>query len=547
MNTDLFVHKTPKLTIQQKNNSYSTHYIMALLLCLGICVANNVQALPSIEKTDAFASRHISHLHQKIIYQAMDLSKQAYKNEQENIPPALSNIGYQQYRSIRFLNNKSLWMDNSLFQIQLFHPGFLYKQPVKINEVQSENIINIPFSADFFRYDGESVTLRNVVNSDMGFSGFRVHYPLNSPTYKDELVVFQGASYFRPLGPGLQYGVSARGVAIDTAEPSGEEFPYFKEFWLVKPAPNENTMTFYALLDSPSVTGAYRFQLLPGIPTSIKVSVDIFARKDVKKLGIGALTSMFFYGENRNHHPDDFRPEVHDSDGLLIATSHNEWIWRPLSNPKQLHTNSFSLHNPKGFGLMQRDREFANYQDTEADYHRRPSVWVTPTGTPWGKGRVELVEIPTTNETNDNIVAYWVPDKKLTQGDHQHYEYSLHMINEPGRSTVGKVVQTRNGWGSVPGQDNPPPRSQRQFIVDFSGWPDNSISPKLEIEPVLVNSSGKVFDLQVALLPDQKTWRASFKIAPEGNGAVDMNLYLKAYNRRITETWSYVWQPQTLP
>lgn len=501
-------------------------------------------------------STAVDEVHQKMIYKASDLAKEPYQSHQSSIPLQLQELGYDKYRDIRFLKDKALWKDESAFEIQLFHPGFLYKEPVSIYEVIEENINNIPFSNDYFRYDGESHEVREIAQpiktedgvepeNSIQFSGLRVHYPLNNERYKDELIVFQGASYFRPLGPGFLYGVSGRGLAIDTAEPSGEEFPHFTEFWLVRPSAKSDTMIIYALLDSPSVTGAYQFKLKPGLPTKIEVAVNLFPRKDINKLGIAPLTSMFFFGENSVNPIDDFRPEVHDSDGLLIQTKQQEWIWRPLSNPKSLRISSFSNDELKGFGLMQRDRDFYRYQDTEAHYHRRPSLWVTPRNKSWGKGRVELVEIPTQDETNDNIVAYWVPEKPLIVGQELRLSYDLTITDSPQPVELGKVVQTRNGWGAVPGP-NPPPKSKRQFIVDFAGWPDGVLNSEMSIEAKLSHTSGTITDVTVYPLPDKKTWRASFKLEPIGNIPIDMNLSLMLNKQKITETWSYVWYPEDL-
>ena len=490
------------------------------------------------------ANKLVEHLHQKIIYKAMDLAKEDYQNHSKMLAPELQALGYQEYRNIRFLNDKAIWKNQSPFEVQFFHPGFLYQHPVNIYEVIDENIINIPFSKDFFRYDGESHKIKDLTQDDSSFSGFRVHYPLNNNGYKDELIVFQGASYFRPLGPGFLYGASARGLAIDTAESTGEEFPHFTEFWLTKPSPDATSLTLYALLDSPSITGAYRFKLQPNLPTKIDVSVDLFPRKAIKKLGIAALTSMFYHGENSVKPNDDFRPEIHDSDGLLIASNANEWIWRPLTNPKHLHISTFSSDQLVGFGIMQRDRDFYHYQDTEAFYDRRPSLWVQPKESNWGKGHIELVEIPTKDETNDNIVTYWVPEKQLSPGQQLTLNYSISVIDDPQPTHLGKVVQTRNGWGAVPGETNTPPKSKRQFIVDFSGWPDKTISPDMLIKASFKHSSGAVSDLNVRPLPDNKTWRASFKLEPIGGQPIDMSLTLMLRQQAITETWNYIWYPE---
>ncbi|KAA1164224.1 glucan biosynthesis protein G [Pseudoalteromonas fuliginea] len=465
---------------------------------------------------------------------------------------ALNNIDYQDYRSIRFKQDKSVWKDEGLYELQLFHPGFLYKTPVTINTVNSDSKrTRLPFSTDFYQYDGTAAPLKeeitkSIANTQLGHAGFRLHYPLNTNEYKDEVMVFQGASYFRIVGPKQVYGLSARGLAIDTAEASGEEFPMFKEFWLVKPKLDQTNIVMFALLDSPSVSGAYRFDVDPTTNTAVKVNMQIFARKDVKKLGIAPLTSMFYHGENSTKFFDDYRPEVHDSDGLLTQSQDNKWVWRPLNNPAQLSVTSFTYKNPKGFGLAQRDRDFNNYFDTEAHYHDRPSLWIEPEGE-WGNGRVELVEIPTDTETNDNIVSYWVPEKPFKAGDSLKLSYKMTTFNAHlNQHEKARVVRTRIGSAALPGEDNPPPKSHRQFTVDFSGPELNQLSKKLDLKADIQLTTGEVSDVTIQKLPDTYGWRVAFKIAPQDGKPVDMRLSLKLREKEISEVWSYVWYPNDI-
>ncbi len=474
------------------------------------------------------------------------LAQRDYKPIQANIPDALANMNYDQYRSIRFRPEAALWHNESLFEIQLFHPGFLYREPVILHMATDGPDSALQFKQEFFNYDGPAAPLAGVAPGNIGFAGFRVHYPLNSKDYKDEFLVFQGASYFRMIGPGLNYGLSARGLAIDTAEPQGEEFPVFREFWLVKPAPEETHMVMYALLDSPSITGAYRFDIYPGAPTEMRVEARLFARKDILKLGVAPLTSMYMWGENHTRYVDDFRPEVHDSDGLLMAAANGEWIWRPISNHRSLHVSSLSDVNPRGFGLLQRDRDFDHYMDMEARYERRPSMWIMPEGN-WGAGRAELVEIPSDSETNDNIVAYWVPSEPMKAGSSATFAYRLRSFDDYLPENVGgKVIRTRIGWGANPGQQNPPPHSFRKFVIDFRGGELDNISADAPLEAALQNNSGKVSELKVSRLPDGRTWRASFKLEPDSGKLVDMRLSLKLRDQRMSEVWSYVWYPDAI-
>ncbi len=483
---------------------------------------------------------------------AKQLAATEYVPAKEIAIDALQSINYQDYRAIRFRQEQAIWKDESLYEVQLFHPGFLYKNPVTINTVNNDaHVKSVPFKTDFYRYDATAAPLEQAIttalgDTQLGHAGFRVHFPLNNNQYKDEVAVFQGASYFRLVGPDQVYGISARGLAIDTALSSGEEFPVFKEFWLVKPQPDDTHIVIYALLDSPSVTGAYRFEISPSTNTEMTTKMQIFAREDVKKLGIAPLTSMFYHGENSTKFFDDYRPEVHDSDGLLMQSDDNKWVWRALNNPQQLSVTSFSYTNPKGFGLAQRDRSFNNYLDTEAHYHARPSFWVQPIGE-WGKGHVELVEIPTDTETNDNIVSYWVPEQALKAGDSMSFDYSLITFNAAlAQQDKARVLRTRIGSAALPGEQNPPPKSHRQFTVDFTGENINQLSAELVLQADLTLSSGTVSDKTVQQLPNNQGWRVAFKIAPEGDKPADMRLSLKLRDKEISEVWSYVWYPNDI-
>jgi glucans biosynthesis protein len=397
-------------------------------------------------------------------------------------------------------------------------------------------------------FDYGKTALKDELSTDLGFAGFRIHYPLNRPGYKDEVVVFLGASYFRMLGRKQVYGISARRLAIDTALPKGEEFPAFREFWLVQPAPDATSMTVYALLDSASVTGAYRFNLIPDTETVIDVNAILFARVEVQRLGIAPLTTMFLFGENQSRSFDDYRQEVHDSDGLLMHTGADEWIWRPLSNPKELRVTALLDENPQGFGLLQRDRDFAHYLDLEAHFERRPNLWIEPRGEKWGKGAVHLVEIPVGEEIHDNIVAFWVPDQPLKAGESRTFVYRLHASLAPSlnKDQLGYVERTQIGWGAVPGTKEKPPRSLRRFIVDFTGGDLATLSAAQPVKAELSVSAGEVSDLTVQKLPGSSGRRTSFRLAPGGTGSVDMRLFLVLRDRRLTETWNYVWSPNEI-
>jgi periplasmic glucans biosynthesis protein len=486
-------------------------------------------------------------LFDKVAAMAEKLAAEPYAANRNQVSGTLANISYDDYRKIRFKADSALWRGKSLFEVQFFHPGFLYRDYVTIHEVDGKTERAIPFDPSMFRYDGGPP--KGPLPKDMGFAGFRIHYPLHSTEYKDELIVFLGASYFRVLGRTQVFGMSARGLAVDTAEPTGEEFPSFREFWLVKPAPQATVMTVYALLDSASVTGVYRFDIHPGNnDTVVDVRSSLFTRAAGKKLGIAPLTSMFLFGENRTRFFDDFRPEVHDSDGLLVHTGAGEWIWRPLVNPAALRVSDLLDNNPKGFGLMQRDRDFDHYLEPESKFQLRPSLWIEPQGGGWGKGAVQLVEIPSNEEVNDNIVAYWVSDSPVEAGQRLNFRYAIYATDDGVRQEgLGYVRRTRSGWGAVPGTKNKPPETTRRFVVDFGGANLDALPEEQPVSANLSVSSGQVSDIAVEKLVGTGEWRVAFRLSPDGDKAADMRLFLTLRDERLTETWNYVWSSDELP
>ncbi|HTH45996.1 MAG TPA: glucan biosynthesis protein G [Candidatus Limnocylindria bacterium] len=461
----------------------------------------------------------------------------AYEAPVSTVPEGLKKFNYDDYQMINFDGAHSWWRREGLpFELQFFHPGWLYTQTVQVNELAHGESTRIPFTPEFFRYGGRKPWH---VPTDMGFAGFRVLNALNRRDKMDELAVFLGASYFRALGRDMRYGLSARGIAVNTAEPGGEEFPSFREFWVERPVAGANALTLYALMDGPSVTGAYRFVITPGADTVVRVRAVVFCRKNPQVFGVAPLTSMFAHGENTGWAPDDYRPEVHDSDGLLVATGTGEWIWRPLANPRTVRVASFLDRTPRGFGLLQRDRVFEHYDDLEAYYQQRPSAWVEPVGD-WGAGSVRLVELPTPDETNDNIVAFWVPAQLPAPGEPITFEYNLHWFMDPDRRPpAGFVTSTRTA--AVMGRP-----ALRRFVLEFAGpylrrEPDDSA-----IEAVVSVVSGAQQDGAAVVQKNRfsGTWRVAFEIAPEAGGKpVELRCFLRKGQHVLTETWSYLWNP----
>jgi glucans biosynthesis protein len=476
----------------------------------------------------------------QVAAKAKELAKEPFHDVRGTVPKWLIDLTYDQWRDIRFRPEKSLWQEAKpqKFTVQFFHPGLFYDRVISINVVDGRGVHQVPFSPSQFDYGKNDFASR--VPQTLGYAGFRVHYPINRADYRDEVIVFLGGSYFRAVGKDLVFGLSARGLAVDTALPAGEEFPYFREFWLVRPTADSTELTVYALLDSPRIAGAYRFVVKPGEDTVVEVQSRLFPRKEIAKLGIGPITSMFFHGENTLRKFDDFRPEVHDSDGLLLAFASGEWMWRPLDNPESLDVNSFRMPNPKGFGLVQRDRDFDHYQELETRSELRPSTWVVPKGE-WGDGHVELVEIPTKNEVNDNIVGYWVPEKPVRPDEPMSFAYDLHWYREDrDRPPGGRVVATRRDHGTIDGA--------HRFVVDFEGARLKALPAETVVRGVITVGSGKeigeeLLDQHVLKNTVTGGWRLGFQVHPKDNKPIDLRAFLQKGDETLTETWSYTLHP----
>ena len=476
---------------------------------------------------------------QDVAKRAEALAREPYRDPRGAVPDWLLQISYDQWRDIRFRTEQALWRgQRTPFEVQFFHPGLFYDRIVAIHVVDAQGVHEVAFSPSDFDYGRNEFASR--VPQDLGFAGFRVHYPIKKAEYKDEVIVFLGASYFRAVGRDQAYGLSARGLAIDTALPSGEEFPWFREFWLVRPAPQARELELYALLDSPRVTGAYRFVVSPGEQTLVDVEARVFLREAVDKVGIGPLTSMFFFGENTPERPVDFRPEIHDSDGLLLHDGSGEWLWRPLENPRTLSVSAFRLTNPRGFGLLQRDRDFGHYQDLETRQETRPSAWVAPRGD-WGPGRVELIEIPTQQDIHDNVVAFWVPDAAPAKGAPLDFAYRLSWYgDDPGRPPGGRAAARRRDRGTY--------EDAHRFVIDFEGEKLAALPPETVLRGVVTlapagGDPGELLEQVVVHNPVTRGWRLILQVRPRGGDPLELRAFLQHGEDTLTETWTTLLKP----
>ena len=492
-----------------------------------------VAALIVLDIGDRLARADVPFGYAAVVEKARALAGKTF-SPPPTIPEVLDKMGYDQYRDIRFDMAKALWKDVGSFRVEFLHPGSVYKHPIAVNTFDRSGVAPVTFSPGLFSYGASGVG--DKIPKDFGFAGFRFTYPLYRKTEYHHVLVFAGASYFRAVARNQAFGLSARGLAIDTGLPSGEEFPLFREFWLERPSRDATTVRTLALLDSPRVTGAYEFVLRPGNRTVIDVKATLFERKRVTELGIAPLTSMFFFGEERGRPAGDWRPEVHDSDGLLMHAGSGEWIWRPLVNPERLLLNYFQMDGVRGFGLLQRDRSFQAYEDLEARYELRPSAWITPVGN-WGKGQIKLVQIPTQNEYNDNIVAYWLPAAWPPAGQPFEVAYQIHFqSDDPVPAGWGRAMATRLGQGDAAGV--------KRVVIDFEGGKLKLVGAGADVKAVVtVGADAQLVQQNAFKNSVSGGWRLAFQLKVPKGKSVELRAFLQHQGEALTETWSYLLPP----
>ena len=454
------------------------------------------------------------------------------------LPDRLAHASYDAYRAIRNRPDQALWRDQGLpFQVEFFHRGYGFADRVDLFEVAGGRAT--PIAYDPGRFESDQIPLDGLP-PDLGYAGFRLHAPINRADYFDEAAVFLGASYFRSLGKNEVYGLSARGLALNTTGPGPEEFPAFTAFWIERPAPSAGSIVVHALLDGPSVAGAYRFVIRPGERTIFDVQARLYPRKSLAGAGVAPITSMFLFGPGSPHRFDDNRPAVHDSDGLQMLNGAGERLWRPLTNPNAVQDSAFEDHSPRGFGLIQRSRNLQDFEDLETRYDLRPSLWVEPRGD-WGPGAVRLVELPAGLERQDNIVAFWRPQTSLEPGSEAVFDYRLSWGPPPlGPPTLAQVAQTRTGAKAVQTRlDSDPPDPTRTFSVDFvrpapdGGWDD--------VQPRVWCSAGKLSAARLVPIPGQPGVRLEFQLQPGAARAVELRAELVQGGVKVSESWLYRW------
>ncbi len=448
------------------------------------------------------------------------------------LPPAMAQVTYEQYLNIRPDMRRALWRDaGTPFRAAFYPRAYIYHQRVEIHEIAGGRTAPVPSSKDLFNWGSPEIEGR--APEDLGFAGLRILFPLDRPDHLDELISFLGASYFRALGRGQVYGASARGLALDTGIGPGEEFPSFRKFWIERPARGDRALTLHALLDGPGATGAYRFTVEPGDDTTVEVQATLRLRRPVEVLGLAPITSMFLYGEDRRGSPGDPRPEVHDSDGLLLAGSPGTWTWRPLENPPHPRLSRFPLPRGAGFGLCQRDRDADHYRDTGANYEKRPGIWVEPLD-PWPEGSVVLLELPAKGEWQDNIACFFQPAAPVPPGTAYPVRYRLHFrLRPPCAGRLARVVSTRR---------ESRPQGAARFSIEFAGPALAGLDPGDGVEASISAAGGEVASTAVEELPGRSR-RLSFDVRSAGGAAAELRAGLHRGGTALTETWSFPWSP----
>jgi periplasmic glucans biosynthesis protein len=459
---------------------------------------------------------------------AEELARHPYEAPVVEKPEVLEQIDYDAHWKISFRPEATVMAGD--VPLQFFHLGTYFRSPVKMSVVNDGQAREIRYSKSYFDMPEDSPA--HELGDDAGFAGFRIM----RPDLKTDWISFLGGAYFRTDGAEMQYGLSARGVAIDTGLATPEEFPRFTEFYVEDSHNPETDVVIYALMDGPRVTGAYRIEIANGDGQVMDIESELYFRGPVERLGIAPLTSMYWYSETNRIQAFSWRPEVHDSDGLSMVSGSGEQIWRPINNPPRIATSSFSDTNPRGFGLIQRDRAFSSYEDDGVFYNRRPSVWIEPKGD-WGPGFVQLVEIPTDDEIYDNIVVYWLPEDLPEAGDARAFDYRMYWgRREPHEGRLARTEATRIGAGGVPGQ--PRPEDQVKFVIDFRGESLEGLTVEDGVEPVISAGGAEIINPYVLPIAGQEGWRMTFDLkAPVDTDTLDVRAYLAKDGEPLTETW----------
>ena len=460
---------------------------------------------------------------------ARQLSRKPFTPVPGDLPDVFANLNYEQYSTIRSVQPPIWGNEGRGIAVEPLHRGFVFGNPVDLFLVEDGTVRRLAYDPSRFEFGRLNVP-QNV--PDIGYSGFRLISTGDGKPF--DFAIVQGATFFQAVARGQNFGAIARALTLKPAEAKGEEFPIFRAFWLERPAVGSNSITVHGVIDSESTTGAIRMTFRPGDMTIVDVETTLFPRVNLDHVGLGGIGSTYFYGPNDRRDADDIRTAAYESSGLQIWNGKGEWLWRPLHNPENLQISAFVDESPKGFGLLQRDRTYEAFQADEQRYDRRPSLWIEPLGE-WSQGSVQLLEIPTNAEINDNILTYWRPKAQMAAGSEVAFAYRQYWCwTPPERPPLATVSATRVGRGSA--------GRRRRFAVDFSGDMLGDNSPA-DLKSILTVGPGTFHNVKLWPYPERKTVRVTFELDPGNENACEMRLILEAGGKPISETWLYRWTP----
>jgi periplasmic glucans biosynthesis protein len=484
-------------------------------------IADRAEAADAATAPPAFTADNV-------IEMARQLAKAPFKAPKPSLPDPFANLTYDQYVAIRSQPGSALWSgDNVGFALEPLHRGFVFSTPMDINIVENGAPQRVAYNRAAFDF-GKLQLPADL--PDIGFSGFRVLTAVEGRGFQ-EVAIYQGASFFRAKARGQTLGVTARGLSIRTGDPQGEEFPLFRAVWIEKPTLATNALIIHALLDSASVTGAFRFTLRPGEATIIDTELRIFARVAVDHIGLGVMSGVYLFGDLDHRKIDDVRPNVYEVNGLQMLAGKGEWIWRPVANRETLQVSAFVDQNPHGFGLLQRSRSFYTFQDDDQHWELRPSLWIEPIGD-WGEGEVQLLEIPTESENNDNIIAQWRPKTGLGEGATQSFAYRQFWCwTPPVRPTLAICAGVRMGKMG----------KNVRFVVEFSNEIFADSARAAEIKANITAHPGQIVWSRSIVSAERKSLRVAFDLDPGSEVFSELRLVLESSGQPASETWLYRW------
>ncbi len=461
---------------------------------------------------------------------ARELAKHPFKPISSDIPDPFKSLSYDQYYDIALKGEARVWSEESVgFVLEPLHRGFQYNNPIQLNLVADNKAYRLIYDTKLFDF-GKLKPAANL--GDIGFSGFRILAPQGGQGL-GEIASFQGANFFRAQAEGQVSGLLARALALKIGDPKGEETPVFRSIWIEKPSLVAATLVVHALIDSDSVAGAFQFTIRPGEATIMDTECTLFPRTTIDNFGLATMSATHLLGFMDHKKFNDYRPNVSEVCGLQMLTGAEEWVWRPVTNPGTLQISSFSDNKPRGFGCILRDRDFEDYDDEDNHWEKRPSLWIEPLGD-WTEGVVQLIEIPSQSDVNDNILCFWRPKDPLKAGTEVSFAYRQFWCwDPPQRPDLARATHSHSGENG----------KRQRFFVEFTGDILGNADLTNAITLTLTAGTGSITMKKTFADPDRKTFRVLFELDPSNADSSELRLLLQANGKSVSETWLYRWTP----